>query len=184
MERGLGSHLTQSRRAEDYLRVKYHVDPSGRLATINMGRNVGAPSPFWGGRVGSPSNTKSHGPRPTSIPSGMLIHAAVWPQQIWPKNWRLCPFWGGGAGSPSNTMWPGPRPTCMPSFVLTVQPFGHSTPTLQTDSQDRRGQTGQRSHSIGRTVLRTVARMAIFLYLPTPLAFKCPDGEVRQGRLP
>jgi len=34
-----------------------------------------------------------------------------------------------------------------------MQPFGHNTPTLQTDGQDR-----QRSDSIGRTVLQTVAQ--------------------------
>ena len=72
--------------------------------------------PFWGGGVGSPSNTKSLGPRPTSIPSGILIHAAIWPQRTWAENVGLCPF--GGAGSPSNAMWPGPRPACMPSLIL------------------------------------------------------------------
>jgi len=29
--------------------------------------------------------------RPTSLPSGILIHVAVWPQQTWAKNWGLCP---------------------------------------------------------------------------------------------
>ena len=32
------------------------------------------------GGDGSPSNTMWPGPRPTSIPSGILIHPAVWPQ--------------------------------------------------------------------------------------------------------
>jgi len=32
------------------------------------------------GEAGSPSNTMSRGPRPTSAPSGILIHPAVWPQ--------------------------------------------------------------------------------------------------------
>ena len=63
--------------------------------------------------------------------------------------------------SPSNTMWPGSRPTSMPSFILIHQPFGHNTPTSQTDRtvldrQDR--QTGQRFDSIGRTVLQKVAK--------------------------
>jgi len=39
----------------------------------------GAP-PFFGRGAGSPSNTKSPGPRPTSIPSGILNHPTVWPQ--------------------------------------------------------------------------------------------------------
>ena len=39
------------------------------------------------------------GPRPTSIPSDILIHPAVWPQQTWAENWGivgLCPLfcWG------------------------------------------------------------------------------------------
>jgi len=38
--------------------------------------------------------TKSPGPRPTSVPSVILIHPAVWPQRTWAENWGLCPFWG------------------------------------------------------------------------------------------
>jgi len=34
----------------------------------------------------------SLGPRPTSVPSGILIYPAVWPQQTWVENWGLCPF--------------------------------------------------------------------------------------------
>jgi len=46
------------------------------LATIGMGRN-------WRGAAvgaGSPSNTMWPGPRPTSLPSGILINPTVWPQ--------------------------------------------------------------------------------------------------------
>jgi len=52
-----------------------------RLATIDMGRKVGrcCCAPFRGGAE-SPSNTMSPGPRPTSVPSGILIHRIVWPQ--------------------------------------------------------------------------------------------------------
>ena len=90
--------------------------------------------PFWEGRAGSPSNTMSPVPRPTSVPNGLLIHPAVWPQRTWAQNWGYAPF--GGAGSLSNTMWP--RPTYMPIFILIyIQPFGHNTPTSQTDKQDR-----------------------------------------------
>ena len=35
---------------------------------------------FEGGEAGSPSNTMSPGLRPTSVPSGILTHSAVWPQ--------------------------------------------------------------------------------------------------------
>jgi len=39
----------------------------------------GCYAPFRGG-AGSPYNTMSPGPRPTSVPSGILIHPTVWPQ--------------------------------------------------------------------------------------------------------
>jgi len=44
----------------------------------------------------SPSNTKSPGPRPTFIPSDILIHPAVWPQQTLAENREgVVPlFWG------------------------------------------------------------------------------------------
>jgi len=81
---------------------------------------VGCCAPFLGGGAGSSSNTMSPGPRPTSVPSGILIHPALWPQQTWAKN-------GGG-------LWLGSKPISIPS----IQPFGHNTPTSQTD---RIGQT-------------------------------------------
>ena len=46
-----------------------------RLATVDMGRKWGgAAVPLSVGRAGSPSNTMSPGPRPTSVPSSILIH--------------------------------------------------------------------------------------------------------------
>jgi len=47
------------------------------------------------------------GLRPTSKPSDILIHPAIWPQQIWAENWGLCPFGGKGDGSLSNAVWSG-----------------------------------------------------------------------------
>jgi len=65
-----------------------------------------------------PSNTMWPRPRSISVPSGIFIHLAVWPQQIWAKNWvGLCPF-SGGAESPSHRKSPGPRPTSIPSGIL------------------------------------------------------------------
>ena len=46
-----------------------------RLATIDMGRKFGSCAPFRG--AGSPCNTVWPGPRPTFVPSGILIHPAV-----------------------------------------------------------------------------------------------------------
>ena len=76
-----------------------------RLPAIDVGQKVGAAVPLSMGPR-SPSNTVSPGPRPTPVPSSILIHPTVWPQY--------------------------------------------------TNVTDR--QTGQRSHSIGRTVLQTVAQ--------------------------
>ena len=103
----LGSHLAQCYLG--YLHTKWRLDPFSHLATIDMGRKLGL-CPFLGKGAGSPSNTMSHGLRPTSILGGILIQPAVWPQQAWAEN--------VGAGSPCNTMWPGPRPTSMPSLIL------------------------------------------------------------------
>ena len=43
-----------------------------------MGRKGAVP--FGGGRAGSPSNTMWPGPRPTCMPSFILIRQTVWPQ--------------------------------------------------------------------------------------------------------
>ena len=94
-----------ARLAEVYLHIKWHFDPCSRLATIDMGEKlVGAVPFFWESWV--PSNTKSPGTRPTFIPSGILVHPAIWPQRTWAENWGLCPFRGRGSGSPSDTMSP------------------------------------------------------------------------------
>ena len=69
------THLTQYRLGEAYLRTKWHLDPSNRLATTETGRKLGT-VPLWGGGAGSPSNTVWPGPRPTSVPSFILIHPA------------------------------------------------------------------------------------------------------------
>ena len=63
-----------------------------------MGRKLerGLCALFWGGGAGSPSNTKSLGPRPTSILCGILIHPDIWPQQIWADNWGGCAPLGEG----------------------------------------------------------------------------------------
>ena len=58
------------------------------ITIINMSRK-------FRGRAGSPFNTMSPGPRPTSIPSGILIYAAIWPQQIWAENWGAVPLFLG-----------------------------------------------------------------------------------------
>jgi len=54
---------------------------------------------FFLGVAGSPSNTKSPGPRPTSTQSGILVDPAVWPQRTLDQNWEDVPLYGRGAGS-------------------------------------------------------------------------------------
>jgi len=53
-----------------------------------MGQKLGkgAPLPAWEGELGPHLTQKSPGQRPTSIPSGILIHPVNWPQQIWAEN--------------------------------------------------------------------------------------------------
>jgi len=95
----LGPRLTEWARAEVYFRTKWRLHPFSRLATIDMnrklgncaafsgvelgphlmGRKLGVLPPFWE-KAGSPSNRKSPGLRPTSVPSGILMHPTVWSQ--------------------------------------------------------------------------------------------------------
>ena len=55
--------------------------------------------PFTGG-LGPSLTQKSPRLRPTSIPSGISMHPALWPQHRWAKNWRLCPLFEGGSWVP------------------------------------------------------------------------------------
>jgi len=90
--------------------------------------------PLFEEGAGSPSNTMSPWPSPTSTPSGILVHPEVWPQQTLAENWMvLSPFWGA-AVSPSDTMWPGARPTSIPSGIL-VHPTVWPQYTNVTDTQ-------------------------------------------------
>ena len=57
---------------ETYLPTKCHLNPSNRLAAIDVGGKWGLLCPIWG--AGSPSNTMSPGPRPTSVPRGIFGH--------------------------------------------------------------------------------------------------------------
>ena len=72
--------------AEVYLRTKWHPDPSSSLATIDMGQKLAEGAvPFFCGWGWVPSNTKSPGPRPTSIQSGTLI------QHLWTPIQHMIP---------------------------------------------------------------------------------------------
>ena len=137
--------------------------PSGilihsRLAATDMGRKVrGLLCPLLDRGAGSPSNTLSPGrrPRPTSLPSGILIYPAVWPQQTWAENWG-CILWGRESWVPIwHNVARAEAYTSMSGFILT-----HSTVwpkyTNVTDSQVQTDR--QRSDRTGRTVLQTVVQ--------------------------
>ena len=103
------------------------------------GPKIGVCAHLGKGWAGSPCNTMSPGPRPTSVPSGILILSAVWPQQTWSENWgELCPF-GKGELDPHLTQFGRGRglPPCQALSCL-IQPFGHNTPTSETDRQTER----------------------------------------------
>jgi len=133
--------------AEAYIHAEYHLDPPSRLATINMGLRFGGSAPFLGRGARSSSNIKSHRPRPTSIRRCILIHAAVWPQQIWAENWGLCLF-GERELGPDLTQSGQDEAYLHAKFHL--DPSNRLATIHQRYSQDR--QTGERSDSIGRTV--------------------------------
>ena len=148
------------------------------------------------------------GPGHTFVPSGILIHPAVWTGKwglchlvysgelsthlhnvAWTEaylhtKWHLdassslattdmgrklgaAPLLGWVAGS-HLTQCGRDRglPPCQVSS-WSIQPFGHNTPTSQTDRTDRTDrtvrQTGQRSDSVERTGLQTVAQNAVFM---------------------
>ena len=74
------------------------------------------------------------GPRSTSVPSGILINSAVWPQQTWAENGGYyAHFLGRGAASQCNTMSSGARPASVPSGMFTDPTFGHNghEPTIR-----------------------------------------------------
>jgi len=106
----------------------------------------GAPPPFWGGELGL-HLTQSPGSRPTSIPSGILIHPAIWPQQIWTENCGAVPLWGRGAGSPlqcgQGRDLPHAKFHLDPSNRLATIHQRHRQTNRQADGQDSTCQTGQ-----------------------------------------
>jgi len=115
------------------------------------------PPPFWGGEAGSPSNTMSPGPMPTSIPSGILIHPAVWRQRTWAKNWGVAvPLLDGELGPHLTQCGHGRGLPCANFHLDPSSRLATIHQRYRQTGQDR--QIGQRSDSIGRTVLQTIAQ--------------------------
>ena len=82
----LGLHLTQCCPGRNLLSCQEASCPIRPFSHNKHGRKSERQCPFLGGGTGSPSNTMSPGPRSAIVPSGILIHPAVWPQQIWTEN--------------------------------------------------------------------------------------------------
>jgi len=127
----LGLHLTQCRLGEG---LPPHQVPSWSIQPCAHNRHGpkieggGGAVPLWRGRAGSPSNTMWSGPRPTSVPSGILIHLAIWPQQTWAKIGGFGPFLGRGGSGPHLTqcdLGRGLLPYQMASW--SIKRFGHNT---------------------------------------------------------
>jgi len=136
-------------------RAEAYLPPFGHN---RHGPKTGAAVSLWAGGAWSPSNTLCPGPRPTSLPSGIFIHAAVWSQQTWTKNWgrELSSFVGGGAGSPSNTMWPLAQSYLNTKCILIhIQPFSHN--------------------GLGPRIIRTQAK-------PAPEKFECGRTAVHSSQ--
>jgi len=98
-----------------------------------VGHNRHGPKIGWGGCAlllevaGSPSNTKLPEPRPTSIPSGILVYPAVWPQRTITENWGLCPFRGRELGPHlSSQCRVGRRLSPYQAASWSMQPFDHN----------------------------------------------------------
>jgi len=113
----LGPRLTQCGLSRDLLPYQVASSSIQPFGHNRHGPKTGGYAPFRG--ASTPSNTTSLGPRFTSVPSGILIHPAVWLQLTWAENWvgAVLFFWQE-AGSPSNTMSPRLRPTSVPSGIL------------------------------------------------------------------
>jgi len=122
-----------------------------------MGRKLGD-VPFLGG-AGSPSNTVAWAVAYLHSKWHLNPSSHLAATDMGRKLGGSDPFGERELGlPPSNAMWTGLRPICMPSLIFVV-PTVWPQCTNVPDRQDRADRhTGQRSDSIGRTVLQTVAQ--------------------------
>ena len=76
----LGPHVTQCGLAEAYYRTKWHLDPSSRLATTNIGHKLrgGGCAPFWR-RAGSPSSAMLPEPTARGLPARQVSSWSIQP---------------------------------------------------------------------------------------------------------
>ena len=96
----LSPRLTQCDLGRDLLPYQVASSSIQPFGHKDMGRKLGA-VPLFGGAA-TPSNITSPGPRFTSVPSGILIHPAVWPKRTLAENWGSCAPLGRGAADGSH----------------------------------------------------------------------------------
>ena len=91
--RGLRPLLVGDGPAGSPCNTKYSLGCGLSSSIQPFGRNKHGPKilglhPIWGkGRGPRLTQSRLAGPRHSSIPRDILIHAAIWPQQIWAENW-------------------------------------------------------------------------------------------------
>jgi len=76
-----------------------HIQPFGHNKHGPKTGGGGSAPPFWEGERGPHLTQSRIGPRPTSISSGILIYAAIWPERIWAENGGYAPLGEGELGS-------------------------------------------------------------------------------------
>ena len=130
--------------------------------------------PLSRGELGCSANTMSPGPRPISIPSGILIHPAVWPQQTWAENSGGCaPFsFFGQRGSWLPIKQNVARVEAYLRAKFHLDPSNRLATIHQRCRETDRQTDRQQSRSTGRTVLQTVAQKR-FTYAIRPLSVLC-----------
>jgi len=121
------SHFHKFRLSKDLDKPVIILNKSSAVAEMgDHGDNRDGPkrggwwcAPFTGG-AGSLSNIMWPGQRSTSIPSGVIMHPAVWHNRHQPKTGGCAPFSGGGGGAATSsiTTSPGSRFTSVASGVL------------------------------------------------------------------
>ena len=78
--------------AEVYYRTKRRLHPSSRLATIDIGHGWEVSVPFFLGELGPIEHKVAWAEAYTSIPSGILVYPAVWPQRTLAENMGAVPL--------------------------------------------------------------------------------------------
>jgi len=121
-----------------YLHAKWHFDPCSRLATIDMDRKLVGSTPFWGRGSWVPIE-RNVAWAETYLPSKRHLDPSSHLATIdMSRKLGVCAPFGEGELGPHLTQCGQDRG--LPARQVSsgsIQPFGHNTPTSQTDRTDR-----------------------------------------------